>query len=94
MLFKYIMDEYVFNSSTTPLQNASVLYVSGHGTSYSTLFTSIRELIGYFIQETKLTDTDQLERDILKDVFHFIYTKVLYSPIARTNTLGFVHKNT
>lgn len=48
------MEDYSYSSNRIPLKNASVLFVSSHGSVHNTLFDNIRYLVKYYI-EKKMT---------------------------------------
>lgn len=53
---------------------------------------NIRHLVKFYVEEKKdILDPMDVET-IMKDIKTFIYTKVLYSPMARTNTITFSNK--
>lgn len=39
------MEDYSYSSNRIPLKNASVLFVSSHGSVHNTLFDNIRHLV-------------------------------------------------
>jgi hypothetical protein len=82
------MEDYSYSSNRIPLKNASVLFASSHGSVHNTLFDNIRHLVKFYVEEKKdILDPMDVET-IMKDIKTFIYTKVLYSPMARTNTFA------
>jgi hypothetical protein len=82
------MEDYSYLSNSVPLKNASVLFASAHGSVENTIFNNIRSILKSIIDR----ESPMFIR-AMTDIQKFIYTKVLYSPMARTNTVAFSNKN-
>ena len=86
------MEEYSYISSSKQLKDASVLFASAHGYSSQTLFNNIKMTINNLFRNSNVDDDDEIGEMVnfaFKDIKNFIYNKVLYSPMSRTNTFAF-----